>query len=140
MTYLEIDLRDNDCTAILQFALHRLWGYVNRNNGHLQQNRLLPDMFRWLHSNGLLEKIISVLFFLECEASSIEFATRGLDTEKINWKHHTVDDPDSWKNWRESYFGQSLNVRIVKRKRPRIKWSNGEIVWLELETGKSGIV
>jgi len=113
-------------------ALQRIWAYMNKNNGHLQDIRSLSAMFFELHKAGILHGLIQKAFELEYEYGHIEFATRGLYWEKVDWKdkklgHITTTFHDNFK----IVFHNDADFTK--------KNQNGEHVFLNMQTGECGV-
>ncbi len=133
--YLDVRFGDNDFGFPMIAALRRLWGWINKNNGHLTGviNRSVPQMFYELHQAGALESMIKRLLVLETLCGEVEFATRGLYVEKVDWATKKMDKRIRSER-HENYL--SCEVEFHKNKRFAAHWENGEHAWLNLVTGE----
>ena len=124
--FLRIEFGDNDYSLIMTTALKRLWGYVNKNNGHITYVRTLTEMFVQLHESGSLENMIQQLFELEYLCSEVEHATRGLYFDNVDWSKKCFSD----------YKGYYLECNTTLHESNTFTDENGECAWLNLKTGE----
>lgn len=130
MNYLIVKFYDNDFGNPMVSALKRLWTWMNESNGHLGfavGDRSLPEMFQELHKAGSLEPMLLRLFILEDLCLVVEFATRGLYWEDVDWKLELPPLIPS------NYLSCDIEFCEVKPK----EWNNGEYGWLNLVTGEA---
>lgn len=136
MKYLEVDYHDNDYGWPVKAALERLWGYLHENNGHLLKGKPLSSVFVSLHRAGSLVTLIERLYCLEDMAGDVEYLTRGLHFMgrfPVEWKKARIKSPGEFSH-KNTYLTFKLHFR--KTDKEINKWQNGEVAYLELETGK----
>lgn len=127
--YLRMQFGDNDFSFPVQAALRRIWGDVFESNGHMIETRTIPMMFWELHKAGALESMIARAVDCEYHYSDVEFSTRCLYWEKIDWKEKKVSK--TFKSITDTYLSTELSFHAEMSQ----EWANSEEAWLDLEAG-----
>ena len=126
--YLKVLYHDNDFQGSIDKALKRLWKYISHNNKNEMEPKPLPELFQAYHKKGILFELINYLILSECIASDVEHQTRGLALERRHdldsFEHH-ISTP--------AYLGCKIEFR---KQHTMHRFNNGEVSWLELETGE----
>ena len=137
--YLRIRFGDNDFGLPVENALKRIWADVHRNNAHLivvsgreddHELNSITEMFHALHKVGALQPMIARAVDCEDHYKEVEFATRGLHSQKFPWDDKVVSK--SFESITDKYLSIDLSFHTGMSK----EWANGEEAWLDLETGK----
>lgn len=138
MDYLEIKFHDNDFSHCGSLAVQQLWKYIAENNRHMLSGEALTDVFKKLHKAGALESMIRRLWVLEILKTRVEWKTRGLYYDNqpafssVKWDEKAITDPI------QDTFSDYLTFDIEFHESDTfIEWSNGEHIWLNIETGDS---
>lgn len=130
--YLSVSFGDNDFGGIVITALKRIWQWVQTNNAHCVGSahpRTVPQMFRKLHTAKALITMIERMCDVEHMASDVEFATRGLYWKKVEWSEKCITSKFAQLNY------LSFGLKFYRDKTFTKKWKNGEVAWLDFETG-----
>lgn len=125
MRYLIVQFYDNDFGIPIIAALQRLWSYINNNNH--SNMRSIAEIFERLHESGSLEPMILRLFILENLCGDVEFETRGLYWEEVDWN----------KDIPELIPSDYLSCSVDFTDQCPMEWQNGECAWMHLETGQA---
>ncbi len=126
MKYLIVKFYENDFGNPMVSALKRLWLWMDKNNRSYGV-RSLSDIFQELHKAGSLEPMLLRLFVLEELCCAVEFATRGLYWEEVDWKKQLPPIVPC------NYLSCDIEFCETKPK----EWQNGEYGWLDLVTGNA---
>lgn len=131
--YVKVEFHDNDFGNPVRNGLDRLWNYVYENNSHAFQDTFtILDAFKWLHKEGHLKRLLDMLVDIEYIACNVEFCTRGL--YHTNPQIREQDIPESTESITKSYL--TLDISIIEdNEYDANKWENGEVAYLNIETG-----
>ncbi len=95
--------------------------------------RTIPQMFEGLYQSGALATMLRRTIDCENHYGRVEFATRGLYWEKVDWSEKRVDN--MWESITDRYLQPTISLHATRRFTS--KWANGETAYLDLETGKA---
>lgn len=129
--YLEVTFGDNDFGRPVIDALTRLWKWMHESNGH--HGKPMGELFKKLHNEGILLKMVNRLVDSEYIAQDVEFATRGVHNMEEWPESHRHKIPTTLRSIATPYL--SLELRLHSNKRFTKEWKNGEHAWLNLQTG-----
>jgi len=137
--YMKVNFYDNDYGQPVTNAIKRLWTWIHKNNAHCLRSkgkgdthfsdRTLSDIFIELNNVDALVPMIERLIDSEYIAFDVEFSTRGLYWDSVDWKEKKI--PKKMKRCTDY-----LNVDVSFQKTYSKNWQNGEVLILNTETGK----
>jgi len=139
--HLEIVFHDNDFGWPVSKAVKTLWSFIHENNGHLLRGGKYPsrpdapsieEVFKELHKAGALRTLLTRLYVLADQESHVEFLTRGLHREAVNWAEKVLEKPGEL-HIEETYI--NFKFRFHEGDDFMWEWKNSEHCALNLVTG-----
>lgn len=124
--FLVVEYGDNDYGWMIANALSRLYSWIQESNSHLMPDKSIRPCFESLLDSGSLATMLDRLISLECLASQVESATRGL------YRDNSVDKFQLAEFTENTYLNATIRIKDVFDE----EWTNGEVAWLNFDTGQ----
>lgn len=135
--YLELKFHDNDFGFSMVATLEQIWNWIHENNiGVTKNNRTVIEIFQKLEKAGTLKLMIRKLWAIEAHKNQVEFATRGLYWEKVDWSsdkktlEQPIEDGYDYLNYFDFELEFHKNAKFVEPQ-------NGEHGLLNLINGEA---
>ena len=139
--YLKIHFGDNDFCSYVQEAVEKVSEDIHSSNAHNLStdpnnehfsSLTISGIFAKLHKAGALQLLLERAVDAVHHYSEVEFTIRGLYWKKVEWGEKKVSK--EFLSITEGPGGILLTLSFHAKRND--KWENGEVVWLDMDTGE----